>query len=60
MGSVLVASGEALRARREEILHGLGLTHEEFVNRAREYRLVGDEWDAWEELTEIDYLLDER
>jgi hypothetical protein len=58
--AVLEASDATLRARREEILRDLGVSYEELRERATAYRLAGEEWDAWDEVSEIDYLLDER
>lgn len=59
VSTVLETSREALRARRDEILRTLGVTLQELRERADAYRLVGEEWDAWEEVTEIDYLLND-
>jgi hypothetical protein len=58
--AVLEASDAALRARRDEILRDLGVSYEELKERAMAYRLAGAEWDAWDEVSEIDYLLDEH
>ena len=45
-----------LRKRRREILDQLGMTHEELAGKAASGSLVGDEWAAWEELREIEFL----
>lgn len=55
--ATLSMSDEELRARREEILSKLGLTLDELRTRADKYVLVGDEYEAWEELESIAYLL---
>ncbi|BBY13833.1 hypothetical protein [Mycobacterium marseillense] len=55
--ATLSMSDEELRARREEILSKLGLTLDELRIRADKYVLVGDEYEAWEELESIAYLL---
>jgi hypothetical protein len=57
---VLEASDAELRARRDEILLELGLSYTELRERADGYRLAGPEWDAWDEVSEINYLLDEQ
>lgn len=46
-----------LLARRAEILDKHGLTIQDFASRADHYSLVGAEWDAWEELRSIAFLL---
>jgi hypothetical protein len=46
-----------LRARRKEILDRVGVSYEDLAKRAKEYALVADEWSAWDELREIDFLL---
>ncbi|MEB3020388.1 hypothetical protein [[Mycobacterium] crassicus] len=55
--ATLSMSDEELRARREEILSKLGLVLDELRARADKYVLVGDEYEAWEELESIAYLL---
>lgn len=47
---------EELEERRAEILHGLGMSYEELAARAESRSLIGDEWTAWEEIREIDFL----
>ena len=47
---------EELDARRAEILGGLGMSYEELAARAERRSLIGDEWTAWEEIREIDFL----
>jgi hypothetical protein len=46
-----------LLRRRADILHGLGVTYEDLAKRAGEYALVADEWSAWDEIREINFLL---
>lgn len=60
MSRVLETPRDALVARREDILRRLGVSYEDLRARAATYRLVGEEWDAWEEVTEIDYLLNDE
>ena len=48
---------EELEARRAEILDELGMTYEELAAKAKKRSLIGDEWTAWEEIREIDFLL---
>jgi hypothetical protein len=57
--ATLSMSDEQLRARREEILSKLDLSMDELRARAERYALVGDEYEAWEELGSIAYLLAE-
>lgn len=47
---------EELEERRQEILAGLGMSYEELAARAESRSLIGDEWTAWEEIREIDFL----
>ncbi len=56
MPHVQELTAEELDARREEILRQLGLSYEELASRAEARSLVGDEWAAWEEIREIDFL----
>jgi hypothetical protein len=48
---------EELEARRAEILDELGMTYEELAAKAGNRSLIADEWTAWEEIREIDFLL---
>jgi hypothetical protein len=50
------SSGD-LVARRRAILERLGTTLEDLSERARTSSLVGPEWEAWEQLQDIDFLL---
>jgi hypothetical protein len=47
---------EQLEERREQILVGLGMSYEVLAARAESRSLIGDEWTAWEEIREIDFL----
>jgi hypothetical protein len=47
---------EELEERRAEILANLGASYEELAARAASRSLIGDEWTAWEEIREIDFL----
>ena len=60
MVRVVSVERDELLARRDEILakHGLSLT--DLADRATQYALVGSEWDAWEELRSIAFLLGEE
>lgn len=51
-------SRDELLARREEILKRVGADLEEFTARAHSFSLVGEEWDAWDQLQNIAFLLD--
>lgn len=46
-----------LEKRREEILREHHLTRAELQAKVDSGGLVGDEWAAWAEITEIEYLL---
>ncbi|NIL74830.1 hypothetical protein RhoFasB10_00922 [Rhodococcus sp. B10] len=46
-----------LVARRELILAKHGMSLSEFADKASQYALVGDEWQAWEDLESIEFLL---
>lgn len=48
---------EELQRRREAILSRLGLTLDELQDKVDHGALVGDEWSAWSEIEDIDYLL---
>lgn len=47
-----------LDRRRKEILDGLRMSYDELAAKAAARSLVGDEWAAWEEIREIDFLRD--
>ena len=47
---------EQLEERRAEILNRLGMSYEELAAKADQRSLSGDEWTAWEEIREIDFL----
>ena len=51
------ATQEELESRRSAILAGLGLSLEELIERRAAGHLTADEWEAWEELDGIGYLL---
>jgi predicted neuraminidase len=59
MTRVAAVTDEQLRARRERILAKLGVPLDELRDRAMHYALVGDEYDAWERLESIAFLLGE-
>jgi hypothetical protein len=45
-----------LDEHRQKILDRLGMTYEELAEKAAARSLVGEEWAAWEELREIEFL----
>jgi len=45
-----------LNARRRAILARVGMTFQDLAARAEARSLTGDEWAAWEEIREIDFL----
>jgi hypothetical protein len=45
-----------LNARRKAILERIGMSCDELAAKAAARSLVGDEWAAWEEIREIDFL----
>jgi hypothetical protein len=57
MTRVIRATRQDLERRRAEILDRLGLTYDELAAKATAYSLTGDEWYAWREIGEIDFLL---
>ncbi|TLW93529.1 hypothetical protein [Saccharomonospora piscinae] len=48
---------DQLLQRREHILERFDTTLSEFTERAHAFCLVGEEWDAWDELQNISFLL---
>ena len=57
MTRVFEVSREKLENRRRAILDKLDATYDELADKAKRHSLVADEWAAWEELREIDFLL---
>lgn len=57
MSRVIEVSQEALEARREAILSRAGVSLEELRRRAAAGALVGEEWEVWQELCDIAFLL---
>jgi hypothetical protein len=47
---------EQLEERRRAILKQVGMTYAELASKARSHALVGDEWAAWDEIREIEFL----
>ena len=47
---------EELEDRRKAVLDRIGMSYNELVKKARAHALVGDEWAAWDEIREIDFL----
>lgn len=56
MPHVQELSVEELARRREAILERVGMSYDELAEKAAARSLVGDEWAAWEEIREIDFL----
>jgi hypothetical protein len=46
-----------LEERMAAILRRVGMSYEEIAKRAESRSLAGDEWAAWEEIGEIEFLL---
>lgn len=59
MMRVVAPSRDELEEKRRAILARLGLTYEAFRDRAEAGSLVGEEWEAWEELQDVAFLLGE-
>jgi hypothetical protein len=59
MTKTVEVTEEELRARRDAILHDLNTTLDDITERARVYALAGHEWDAWDRLQSIAFLLGE-
>lgn len=57
MSRVVEVSRTELEARRSAILSRLGVSLDALVERAAASALIGDEWDAWEEISDIAFLL---
>jgi len=53
------ASREELVARRDSVLAQLGCSLEELTDRRAAGLLTAEEWEAWEEIDGIAYLLDD-
>lgn len=53
------ASREDLEARRDQLLEQLGMTMAELRDRHAAGLLTADEWEAWEQLDGLAYLLDD-
>jgi hypothetical protein len=45
-----------LNKRRKAILDSIGMSYDELASKAATRSLIGDEWAAWEEIREIDFL----
>ncbi|WP_328607761.1 hypothetical protein OG943_01065 [Amycolatopsis sp. NBC_00345] len=51
-----VSTGQLLQ-RRDDLLSKVGMDLQTFADRAQSFRLVGDEWNVWDELRNIAFLL---
>ena len=60
MAPVIEVTREELVARRDGILGRLGVTLDEYLRRARNSELSGEEWDVRDDLDTIAFLLDEH
>ena len=56
MPHVQEVTARELLNRRKAILKRVGVTYEELAAKAAARSLIGDEWAAWDELREIDFL----
>lgn len=56
MTCVQNVSRRDLDKRRRQILDAIGMSYEELAAKAAARSLVGDEWAAWDEIREIDFL----
>jgi hypothetical protein len=45
-----------LNGRRKAVLARIGMSYDELAAKAAARSLIGDEWAAWEEIREIDFL----
>jgi hypothetical protein len=45
-----------LNKRRKAILNRIGMSYDELAAKAASRSLIGDEWAAWDEIREIDFL----
>lgn len=45
-----------LDKRHKQILADIGMSYEELAAKAAARSLIGDEWAAWEEIREIEFL----
>lgn len=57
MTCVVEVSRDTLLERRARILERFGTDLQEFTERAQSFSLVGEEWDAWDQLQNIAFLL---
>lgn len=60
MTRVIDRTPEELRAARDAILQRHGLTLDEFAELARRFHLSGEQWQAWDDLEGIAFLLHEE
>ncbi|WP_448720996.1 hypothetical protein [Microbacterium natoriense] len=60
MAPVIEVTRDELIARRDGILSRLGLTLDEYLRRAADSELSGDEWDVRDDLDSIAFLLNEQ
>ena len=57
MSNVVSLSTEELLARRAEVLDEVSLSLNELQQKAMAGMLVGAEWDAWQRVCDIEFLL---
>ncbi|BDU04678.1 hypothetical protein [Nocardia cyriacigeorgica] len=51
---------EQLKQQRDDILARVRMSLEQFREKASSYSLVGNEWNDWEDLQSIEFLLGNR
>jgi hypothetical protein len=57
MSRVIPVGREELETRRDEILARVDMSLDAIRNRAAAGTLLGDEWEAWDDLCDIEFLL---
>ena len=57
MDRVVSVSRAELEDRRDEALRRLGLTLDELRERADTGGLIGEEWEAWQLICDVEFLL---
>jgi hypothetical protein len=60
MTRIVDVTPEDLLERRRRILERHGVTLEDLKRRAAAFELTGEEWNAWDDLQEIAFLLGEE
>lgn len=55
---IIETTREELTQQKADLLERIRLTRDELADRADKCQLTGDEWAAWDELRNIEFLLD--